>query len=163
MLRIILLLLVASCATKVKTVSKFDEEQFKKLLSPGKHTVSGSALIRQRNGGVVTCAGGRVALIPVTEYSKERIVAIYGNEEGGYTPVEKKFIFEPDVPGYHSLARSAMCDTQGFFKFENVLEGEYYVTTAIVWHVSNYLQSGGGLARKVKVDGSTEAKVTLAP
>jgi hypothetical protein len=111
-----LLFVITGCATVVKTNNKFDPEEFKaKLNAKGVNTIAGSALIRQLNGGVVTCAGQRVALIPVTAYSIERFNAIYGNDIRGFNPVGKKFKFEPDYPEYTKLQKETICDAQGFF------------------------------------------------
>ena len=71
-----LVTLVGGCTVpiqKVQLTSTFDEPLAKRQMEAGPNTVEGSALIRQQGGGIVTCAGNNVWIIPVTEYSTERI------------------------------------------------------------------------------------------
>jgi hypothetical protein len=161
---LVLLFMSSGCATVVKTKSTLNADEIKqKLSAKGGNTISGSALIRQMNGGVVTCAGGAVGLIPVNEYSKERIMTIYGNDVRGFNPVGRKFVFQPEYPEYSTLHRVSVCDAQGFFNFSDVADGEYFVITAIEWHINAYKTSGGGLFHKVQVSGDKEFKITLSP
>src|SRR6185295_686938 len=92
---VLVCLTVWGCATtQVKTVqltSRFDEQEMKARLRPGKARISGNAFVRQNGGGVVTCAGSQVSLIPKTDYSAERIRAIYGNEDSGFYSANDMF------------------------------------------------------------------------
>ncbi len=68
--------MLAGCATTPTTVNlvyAFDVGKAKALLVKGPNTIKGSALMRQRNGGVVTCAGYKAYLVPYTEYAAERM------------------------------------------------------------------------------------------
>ena len=58
--------------TPITLQSFFNVEQAKALLVKGNNTIKGSALIRKRNGSVVTCAGNVIELTPHTEYLEER-------------------------------------------------------------------------------------------
>lgn len=71
--------LLASCAAPTKTVllkSQFDAKETATHLVDGENTIKGSGLIRQNGGGVVTCAGQQVWLVPATDYAKERILHV---------------------------------------------------------------------------------------
>jgi hypothetical protein len=147
-------------AKPVKIHSPFDFEQTSKLLTKGHNIVKGSALLRQQGGGVVTCAGQEVQLIPVTGYSNERITAIYGNYEGGYNPITRQVIFEEENPLYTSLRLRTRCDAQGYFKFENVGDGQYFAVTGITWTVGNNPQ-GGSIAQKIQLQGGEVKEIVL--
>ncbi|MES1927437.1 putative lipoprotein [Salinisphaera sp. T31B1] len=144
--------------------SPFDAEKAQQMLKPGPNTITGSAVIRQSGGGVVTCAGNPVYLVPSTEYATQRIRAIYGNGYKGYVPAAgyRKIEFIPDEPGYNKYTRQTSCDAQGNFEFTSVADGYFYVTTAITWSV-NYVAQGGALMQYVDVRGGETEKVVLSP
>ena len=109
---------------------------------------------------MVTCAGQEVQLIPVTAYSNERIAAIYGNYEGGYNPITRRVTFEEDNALYLSLRIGTRCDAQGYFKFENVGDGNYFAVTGITWIVGNVPQ-GGSIAQKIQLQGGETKEIVL--
>lgn len=145
------------------TVATFDKSTTEKLVAEGKNTIKGSALIRQQGGGVVTCAGQKIMLTPATEYSSERISTIYGNKERGFISARTPPIyFQPNVPEYFELSRTTICDAQGYFKFEKVADGDFFVTGAIIWMVG-YSKSGGNLMQRVSVSKGELKEIVLSP
>lgn len=157
---------LAGCvaAGKVVTVSStFDALEAERLLQPGRNAIKGSALIRQNGGGVVTCAGNKVELVPATQYAIERVKIIYRNGDRGYA--SPNMFSDRPAPAdqqYMKMTRQTICDAQGFFQFEKVADGEFFVFSTIAWQVGNVTQ-GGHLMQRVSVrDGST-AKIVLAP
>lgn len=141
----------------------FDAKQAQDMLRPGENSIRGSALIRQGGGGVVTCAGAKVSLIPATQYAIERtsgqFPAMY--EERGFS--RKIYLqFEPDVPAYAQMMRHTSCDAQGYFDFPNVADGTFYVRTAISWRVGGQEQ-GGLLVHRVTLKHNEKASIVLAP
>lgn len=163
-------LLVSGCVTQpqlrvVATTNALDPAKTLKALEKGTSAIKGSALLRQQGGGVITCAGLEVALNPVTPYSTERISALYGAVSGGYRSANAVRIkFEPDNDAlYLSLMRKTRCDAQGFFKFDNVAEGEYFVLVGITWNTvingANAVQGGGVFQRVSVSDGETKEVV----
>ncbi len=161
-------MLLSACGAQVvkfEPISKFDYAQAKNQFSEGTNTIKGSALIRQMGGGIVTCAGRSVYLVPATDYAMERISVIYGSTEKGYNPSGiggKNVKIEREPFGYRDTIKSTTCDSLGFFKFEKVANGSFFVTTTITWQVNNYSVQGGSLMSRVSVrDGST-AEVVLA-
>lgn len=159
--------LLSACASPRHIVanSRFDPDTARAMLSNGNNTIKGSALIRQAGGGIVTCAGQEVALIPATSYATERIVALYGSPSGGYRNVfgSGQIIFDDEPPDFKMYIRTTTCDAQGFFKFTEVADGEFYASTSITWRISDYLQAGGVLAQKVALSGAEIKEVVLAP
>lgn len=165
---------VFGCATqsplpKYEIKSKFDQEQSDSLTKEGSNTVKGSALMRQVGGGIVTCAGQTISLVPVTDYSKERITYLYGTENGGYLSASnmqrnpQPFSFTD--PAYEQSRKHTTCDAQGFFKFEKLADGEFYIGGSITWksNPNNYFFDGGTLMRRVKVQGGETKDIVIAP
>lgn len=144
------------------------EEILQHKSATGKNTIKGSALIRQSGGGVVTCAGNQITLTPMTNYAKERLINIYGNASRGFAHIQKEQIhFEPNLPEYIEMRRESQCDAQGYFKFDNVPDGDFFVATSIVWGVpvtqyQSELQ-GGVLMQAVSVQGGETKEIVLAP
>lgn len=158
---------LAGCAsTQVVTLtSSFDHNETAKLLQQGVGTIKGSALIRQQGGGIVTCAGTQVVLIPATEYAKERIEKIYGSSDHGYQPAFGflKIIFKNDALEYSQMQVKADCDAQGFFKFENVTNGSFFVISRIIWGTSPYVKEGGFIMQRVNITHGETKEIVLSP
>lgn len=148
----------------IRLTAVFDVEQAQRMLVPGKNTICGSALIRQEGGAVVTCAGCRVVLTPVTPYASERMSHIYGTTERGFLPLggQSSFVFDPDCPEYMRCARQTVGDAQGMFEFDAIADGEYYITTGIAWRAGNVMQ-GGSLMQRVRVASGERKKIVLCP
>jgi hypothetical protein len=162
------LLVIAFCITgcvqpqapiTVTLNSTFNEEEAKSLLKDGTNTIQGNAFMRQQGGGVVTCAGNEVFLTPDTDYSKERMVAIYGSSEIGLSQRPIQFI--PDIKAYKDLVKKTQCNSQGNFKFEKVADGTFYVVTSVLWQVANSPQ-GGNLMKKVSVKNGEIQDIIIA-
>lgn len=106
-----------------------------------------------------------MTLIPATSYAIERVGILYGSVSGGYNPATggRRFAFDAEPSEYRALSSRTRCDAQGYFKFENVSDGKFYVSTVIVWKVSEYSMEGGALAQLVAVSGGEVKDVVLAP
>ena len=154
---------MASMPPKHTMVSNFDPSEVEWFTSSGENSIYGSALIRQRGGGVVTCAGSDVSLLPVSTYADERILAIYGNSRKGYSRLGATSINEPPEQAYIDTMREATCDAQGFFSFKNLPDGEFYITAAVHWQVNDYFYEGGNLMHKVDLSGGGSIEVVLSP
>ena len=169
---VLLLLAVAVClgmtacgpAGKVKLSQQFRSDEVEFIKHRGANTVWGSAYLKDRGDGPRTCAGNKVLLVPVTPYSSERMIAHYGNTRAGYT--ERNKSFENDDPFYLAYTRESVCDEKGRFLFKYVPDGDYFVTSLIVW--SGYdptwrtpITNGAALMRAVSVSGGKETNVTL--
>lgn len=159
-------LILAGCVTALsgaRTVTldvPFDVADAERLLAPGKQVIKGSALMRQQGGGVVTCAGSLVYLVPATAYAQARMQAIYGNTARGRDL--GTFTFQPEQPRYMQTTRNTRCDAQGHFSFENVAEGAFFVVTSVRW-VVNYSEQGGWLMHAASTVGGVNPTIVLSP
>ena len=160
--------------TKTVTLQTvFNADETRALLVEGNNTVKGSALMRQQNGGVVTCAGTRVSLIPNTAYSTERMSHLYENTAKGVAYFDEFYEnwgitrFLNTTPEYFDLRKKVVCDAQGFFEFKNVADGSFFVGTKISWQTlvaGAYWQTVGGLLmQKVEVKGCETKTIVLSP
>ena len=165
---------LAGCAIPPKAVTytisaPFDEQAAAAQMQPGSGALHGNAFMRQKGGGVVTCAGADVSLIPVTGYATERLSRIYGqapaeNEVSAVdirTALSTRIEFSPDVPAYKEFMHKTKCDGQGEFDFSDLKDGSYYVTTYVVWEVGA-LRQGGFLATQTKVRNGEVSKIIMS-
>ena len=129
----------------------FDAAEARALMAPGVNQIKGNGFLRQQGGGVVTCAGEPVYLVPATAYAAERMRVIYGSEAGGLG-MEGRGPFPPNVQEYLDPQRDTQCDAQGWFTFDQVADGRFFVITLVRWKVGNSPQ-GGYLMRPVTVSG----------
>lgn len=160
-----LILAMQGCGSMMKPAAPmanaFNEAEIAWAQAPGKNTLRASALLRQNGGGVVTCAGTEMKLIPVSNYSGERFFRMFGNTTRGfYKPLAIDFnprVPEPD-PGYVRTQISRVCDPQGFATFAGVADGEYFLSAQVVWSNGNtYSYEGGLLMQRVYLgDGETK-------
>ena len=172
------LAVLAGCATPPKVItlqSEFDADEARALLAKGNNTIKGSALMRQQNGGVVTCAGNQVWLTPNTVYAAERMYHLYGNTTKGVAFVNDPWgtgatgfaKFAGTAPKYHDLTKMAVCNALGFFEFRNVADGTFFVATGIFWQITpsayQSLRVGGILMQRVDVRNGETAEIVLAP
>lgn len=144
----------------------FDAGQARAMLATGNNTLQGSALLRQAGGGVVTCAGVAVYLMPVTAAAKDWAVRSFGSEAGGFRQVDATGPqFRYGASEFMTSVKTATCDAAGNFKFEEVADGEWYVFTRILWSIpirfGTELQ-GGTLMQPVKLAGGATRSVVLS-
>lgn len=159
-------LVLSSCAPTptfppYSPTAQFDADHARKMLEKGVSTIKGSALIRQRGGGVVTCAGQTVVLIPATEYADERMRVIYNQQDRGFRGYPDQVPMESNA-SYVELTRRTRCDAQGYFTFDNVGDGTFYVVTRIVWETGRTVE-GGTLMQRVNVSGVETKEIVLSP
>jgi len=144
-------------APRAKLDMPFDQARAAELMAPGTNTIKGSALLRQRGGGIVTCAGREVNLVPATEYAKKRMAMIFGS-----SPISSGLYFEYTPPAYFVFSRTATCNAQGFFTFDKLADGEFFVTTSVTWETSYSTQGGWLMTRFTLAGGETKEVVLTA-
>lgn len=141
----------------------YDLDEAQRLIQErGSNRVIGNAFMRQKGGGVVTCAGQDVYLLPATPYTTRRIQHLYGNDTAGANHERRAYRFVPDPQGYFTTARLSKCNSQGNFTFERVMDGTFYLTTLVSWQVG-YATQGGYLMHRVTVMGGQTAEAILSP
>lgn len=155
------LALLAACGAPVEVQAPFDAREVAYISSRGPATVSGQAFMRQNGGGVVTCAGETVHLIPAGAYTKEFMTKAFRSPQGGRIPAI--MAFQTDHPAeYGRLQRRTTCDAEGDFEFQGVANGEYYVTSVVLWQVGDsFIPEGGALAKYVRVSNGNSQRVLL--
>ena len=161
-------LALSSCALKpVELTKTFNEDEAEKQMKEGKNTIEASAVWREKNGHLQTCAGYWVSLYPATEYAKERLMHQFGEGKRGYRTLSQgKQTFIPDEAQFHKLSKKTVCDVDGKFTFENVADGDYFIVTSIVWGNPDDPEEqteGGALMHKVSVKGGQKIKRVLSP
>lgn len=163
-----LLATTSACAMNPGTVdlfSSFDPEQVAWFKDKGDNAIEGSALIRQQGGDVVTCAGYDANLVPAGDHATERISKLYGSTKGGYFGQWEMLTrpsLEPAAGEYLEYSKQTVCNPQGEFSFSNLPDGDYYVTTQVMWKVG-YSNEGGFLAKRVRLEGGETQQVVLRP
>ena len=156
-----LLLIVVSVAGCVVTtaptpirVQGFDAAEVAYIHDVGTDRIEGNAFLRQKGGGVVTCAGEAVRLIPLGQFAKKYFRIRY---------IEKKAAtLDPwDAPAFHDHVRTTRCESDGRFLFTEVAPGSYFIETKVPWVVYSHGTQGGdvGYALEVRGDGTTNRVV----
>lgn len=131
----------------------------------GTNTIKGTALLRTVGGDPKTCAALQVTLVPKSPYAVERMSYIYGLREPAFTAVENHPRLEDPPVGYMETVRQTRCDADGRFSFEEVPDGEYFLTAAITWGIPGRYSTqieGGVLMQSVKVAGGQTKNIVLA-
>ncbi|MDG4948803.1 hypothetical protein NYR72_09890 [Actinobacillus equuli subsp. haemolyticus] len=145
-----------------KMVNKFDVKQAKNQLKRGSSKIEGNAFLRQNGGGVVTCAGQEVWLIPYTEYANEKLSVMYGNSEKGFwNLLSPQYKFTNEDPAYLANMKSTTCDSQGKFVFDNISKGSYFIATQVFWAVG-YRQQGGFLMQKIVLNKGESKNIVMS-
>jgi hypothetical protein len=142
-------LVLVGCAIPqpVSMQTSFDRKEHMPFIQAGTNTVRGQAFLRQQGGGVVTCAGIEVHLLPSTSYFREFMRHVRAGKK-------------PQASGkvgaeFASIWKKAQCDAQGNFVFHDLANGTWFVATDVQWTVGYSLQ-GGKLLKEVTVaDGET--------
>ncbi|MDA8012230.1 MAG: hypothetical protein MPK09_08630 [Gammaproteobacteria bacterium] len=173
------LAVLAGCVAPPKQItlqSEFDADEARRLLAKGDNTIKGSALMRQLDGDVVTCAGREVLLQPATTYAHEVVAHMFGSETKGlatwrpagtwgtldYPATWGNVYFPNEASGFWALDKRTTCDAQGFFEFTDVADGSFFVLTIVQWTALD-VQQGGAMMQKVEVKGGETKKIVLAP
>lgn len=142
----------------------FDRNEVRWFESYGDNVIQGTAQLRSRSGNVYSCSDDpdAVGLIPASTYARQRMKLMYGNDESGFLG-KYPDITESDLL-YQKMIKTTGCDG-GQFIFQNLPDGEYFVTASVSWGVYKMppvesLQ-GGTFMRRVRVTGGQVSKVSL--
>lgn len=176
-LNIIVLVLLgvvsADCVThrRIQPTIMFRPDEAAHVFNAGASEITGQAFIRQRGGGIVTCAGYEVRLVPLSKYAVEAFKATYGEVLTDIV-IFRSFDWAGNLPGfehpleYSRYQRVSTCDAEGRFTFNGVPKGAYFVESIIRWDIpGQYIDNiqGGGLATQLYVDGIHNQDLILTP
>lgn len=147
-----------------------DTDSIKTILNTeGKNTLMGNGFMRQKGGGIVTCAGNKVALFPKTNYSTEFAENLYFKDAefpsyfrngNGY-----KNSFTYTINPYGNDSRITLCDSAGNFEFQKLPDGTYYVITYVSWSApgrKSYDTQGGSMIREVELKNNVTTKIIIS-
>jgi hypothetical protein len=147
--------------TRYQISVPFDQEQATRLLADGSATIAGRSAIRRPDGGLATCAGQPVYLVPATEYARVRMRALYGSDQRGARLDGRSHRFEPDPPAYSRLVRQERCDANGNFRFDRVAAGSFFVTAVVRWQQGER-QAGGSLMQRATAVPGRRVELNLS-
>ena len=143
-------LLVSSCTRPTVTIDiNVSEAELAPFRKSGTRSVVGQGFLRQKGGGVVTCAGSRVLLAPDLPPIRQAINAMRSGKNVAGSGAQ-----------WHNAGRQAICDAQGNFRFSNLPPAEWFVFTEVRWQVGNWHQ-GGTLGAPVHTRRGGETQVYL--
>lgn len=156
---LVVCLCLASCSTtpprsQVTPIPKpeppltFDAALHAPYATQGASGIKGQAFLRQRGGGVVTCAGSRVTLTPSTAFFLH--LAILDTARRPHPRIEG------DLNLMAQVRRETVCDAQGNFSFSGLPAGKWLVSTQVTWIVGNR-QQGGLVSKHVETTTQGEA------
>lgn len=130
----------------------FSAETHAPFSAPGTASIKGQGFLRQRGGGVVTCAGSEVFVLPDTLYFREMLEIFRAGDmiEGGVAEEPKK------------LGRVTMCDAQGNFVATGLPAAKWLVATQVRWIAGDSSQGGELLREVTTTDGETTVFLTEA-
>lgn len=149
-------------AEPVELKSRFNPEDVKWIQNHGDSSISGTAFLNIDGNEKKGCAGFSIELLPVTQYSSERIFKTYGNNFKGQVLLkDNPPKFTPDHPQYHELVRKAVCDETNGFKFEDLPVGDYYIVAVIIWKDLNGQNDGGAVMKKLSLVKGEHAVIKL--
>lgn len=176
---IILVIMICSVALSqafakdrvVNLKSAFSIAQASIINQQGNNTITGHG-IKKTLKGEKTCAGNDVVLIPATDYAQERLDMQYSGTENGFMTLgylETEYKFVQDEPDYAKYQRRTTCGADGSFAFDHVADGDYFITTKIIWSdvvhkhklETQPKEEGGGFITRVSVKGGETRDVRM--
>lgn len=129
-----------------------DLDEVTPYMGKGTSTLQGQAFMRQKGGGVVTCAGNIVYLAPSTPYYWQKKLEAMANNN--YV-IDGKF---------KTAVREATCDAQGSFTFSDLPLGStlgWDLITKVEWDVAGKAQGGVLLESYINLKESAVTKIIV--
>jgi len=155
---------LCGCARSVAFNAEFDEESrlaAEAALKPGPGTVTGMAFMRKKSGATVTNAGDWVYLVPATPYAQLVIETLFADKNFS----SAMFGNRVDVDAsFWQLTRRVKSNRGGYFVFDKVPLGRYFLMTKIVWYPADddYVPYGGLLYEAVDLRTPEPVEVILS-
>lgn len=151
-LLLIVTLVLAGCVGPPLVLAPVEQSELDQFKGPKSAYVTGQAFLRQQGGGVVTCAGAEVFILPDTK----QVRSIFDQLKVGARVSEGQ---KPD-PRIKALSMQTRCDAEGRFALGPVVPGPYFVSTEVTWAVG-YAAQGGYLRRSIWLSSGQRAEVLL--
>lgn len=157
---LVLLGFTTACSTGKEATKRvsFPEAEYAQLSNTGKGVVTAQVFIKTKAGEILTKAGNKVILNPVTSYSSQ-----------WYDTARRKQPLEDPDPRLLQHVREGITDRSGQVVFRNIPAGEYYLVSPLVWS-DVYMATGDTattirgrfLVRKIEVEDGDKLSVALA-
>lgn len=146
----------------------FDPGVASYALEPGSTEVLGSAFARQRGGGVVSCAGSDVWLLPDEPFFAwavtpvvVRVTESAFSLSGGGSSTTRDWPIATRLQNTMQYVRRSQCDIDGRFRFTDVPRGQYIVATVILWEAGRSQQGGAAVEDVVVANDGASVEVTV--
>lgn len=161
---------VSACAAYPPRVlsNEYRAQDVAWFTSRGDNTLVGEALVRTRTGEVRTCAGLMVKLVPDSAHATERLGHFFTQgDRGSYSALDLAGVenFENADPQFYDQARTAVCDSNGQFRFEDLPDGSYWIIAPISWrdNPDAWIPKGGVVGLRTKLQGGETETVVMTP
>lgn len=150
---VVLAALLAGCKTfPIQLRSDLTRAELAPYGETGDRFIAGEAFRRQVGGGIVTCAGETVTLLPAVQVVEEAVKIWRAGDEIYTTNLEYV-----NVSG---SVRWTECDKDGTFAFFDLPPQEYYVMVPVRWN-SRKKSYGGVLSEKVDLTHGSAERLIL--
>lgn len=152
-------LMIAACAERkppmVTMTNPITAEQVALYKEGGTGRISGQAFLRKDSGGVVTCAGSEVFLMPDTVSTREVVERMRDGKVadmriGGERPSKL----------FPHAFKKRWCDRYGSFRFDQLADGAWIIMTAVHWR-ANYQEHGSVIVGYVDVEKDAAQDIVL--
>ena len=150
-------------ALQEETEVRFNPEEVAYFYETGPATIEGQAVMWREDGALQPCTG-TVTLIPSGAFSEQHMQETWGSTESANHNINahEALVMTPDFEAYLDVRRQTTCDAEGRFRFEGLADGDYFVTTSVMWWNRETILQGGQLMRRVRIrDG--QSKQILMP
>lgn len=133
----------------------FNEAEYAPYAGEGPSSISGEAFVRTADGLSAKCAGCTVFLTPATHYSTEWFERHV---------IDGQRLAQGD-PRSYKYRRETTGDSEGFFAFNTLPAGDYYITCQVTWQIPGKSGKTTGAwaysKGKVHLEAGEHKKVTL--
>lgn len=156
-------LFLIGCASESGVLkSGFDVRDMAWAQGQGTNTIRGEAVLTSKKE-THNCSVYTAVATPDSAHARERLQILYGSTERGVRSANTPGVcLAPDYPAYRQLQRTADCDEQGRFLFNDLPDGVWYIAVPVIWQ-SKLGQpfEGGTFMKRVAVSGGTRTDITL--
>lgn len=132
-------------------VVPFVAEDVQPFVGVGTGSIRGEAFLKQRGGGVVTCAGSDVLISPDVNYFRTRVLAIKAGV----------IISRDDYPLAAEVLRTTKCNSRGEFEITGLKPGNWLVSTLVTW-LAGYSMQGGLVFASVAVEDGRQSQILIS-
>lgn len=128
------ILFAAGCASRVELKTSLDPQEYASCPGFGGNVITGSTFGRTKGGAIKSAAGRTVHLDPSTHYAAAAYSAIQAKQaKDNFFVAELETDTVAFDPAMLKCRREATVGLDGTFRFDNVRQGTYFLSTYISW------------------------------